>query len=61
MVALEQLAPGAIAELGGPLGRADDVREEHRRQNAVRNDRELLARDEALDLVGSLRREEDLD
>ena len=35
VVLLEQLAPAAVAELGGALGRADDVGEEHRREHAV--------------------------
>src|SRR2546427_13146562 len=28
VMSLEKLAPGAVAELGGPCGRADDVREQ---------------------------------
>src|SRR6478672_4797786 len=38
VVLLQQLPPGRIAERGGPFGRADDVREEDGRQNALRHD-----------------------
>ena len=33
---VEELAPAPVAELGGVRGRADDVGEEHRREDAVR-------------------------
>ena len=36
-----------VAELGGPLGRADDVREEERRQHTVRRGGAVEARQEA--------------
>ena len=36
MVTLKQLAPGTIPELRRPLGRADDVSEENRSQDALR-------------------------
>ena len=36
MVALEQLSPGAVAERGSSLGRADDVGEEDGREDAFR-------------------------
>jgi hypothetical protein len=32
---LQELAPGAIAQLGCPRGRADDVREENGREDPV--------------------------
>ena len=35
VVALEHVAPGAVAQLGGALGGADDVGEQDRRQHAV--------------------------
>ena len=35
VVPLEQVAPAPVAELRRPLGRADDVGEEHRREHAV--------------------------
>ena len=35
VVRVEQLAPAPVAQLGGPLGRADDVGEQHRRQHPV--------------------------
>src|SRR5262245_60969160 len=35
VVPLEHLAPRAVAELGGPLGRPHDVRKQHRREHAV--------------------------
>src|SRR5262245_23165752 len=38
MVALEQVAPGAVAKLGGPFGRPHDVREETSGEVRVRTD-----------------------
>ena len=35
MVLVQKLAPAAIVELGHPLGRADDVREQYGRQHPV--------------------------
>ena len=35
MVLLEQVAPAPVAELGGLLGRADEIGEQHRRQHAI--------------------------
>src|SRR2546425_7154610 len=35
VVALEELAPGAVSQLGRPLARADDVGEEDGREDAV--------------------------
>src|SRR5205814_10584123 len=55
----EQLAPRAVAELGGAYGRADDVGEEEGREHRVRHCRGRLSGDEALDLVADLRRLED--
>jgi hypothetical protein len=34
-VPLEQLPPPTVAEVRGELGRADDVREEHRCQDTI--------------------------
>jgi hypothetical protein len=39
VVALKQRPPLAVTELGGTLGRADDVGEQHRREHAVADDR----------------------
>src|ERR671930_2095198 len=36
VVACDQLAPRAVAELRRPLGRADDVGEQHRREDSLR-------------------------
>ena len=60
MVTLKQFAPGTITELGRPLGRADDVREENRCQNAVGEPRERLLDDETRNFFGDLRRQEDV-
>ena len=54
VVSREQLLPARVAELGGPLGRADDVREQHGREHAVRLARAPRPRDELLDLVDEL-------
>ena len=51
---LEQLAPAAVAELDGPLGRADDVGEEDGGQHAVGLRHRPRAGQELLDLVGEL-------
>src|SRR5262245_17802008 len=59
VVLLEQVAPGAVTELARPLGRADDVREQDRREQRGRHDRWAIAGDEGLDLVDDLGREED--
>ena len=52
VVALQQGPPGAVAELRGTLGRADDVGEQHRREHAVADDRSPHTGQEMLDLVG---------
>src|SRR3954447_21521770 len=44
---LQQLPPGRIAERGRALGRADDVREEDGRQDALRLDSAGELRDES--------------
>ena len=49
MMAREQVAPRAVAELGSPLRRADDVGEEDGGEHAVRNGRFRPAAEEALD------------
>ena len=36
VVLAQESSPAPVAELGGTLGRADDVREEHGREHAVR-------------------------
>src|ERR671934_399381 len=59
VMALEQLAPGTVAELGGAVRGADDVGEEHRGEHAVRHLWRRLAAHEALDLLRDLGREED--
>ena len=51
-MALQQRAPAAVAELGRPRGRPDDVGEEHGREHAVADGRGPRAREELLDLVG---------
>ena len=51
MVALEQLAPAPVAELARPLGRADDVGEQHRGEHAVGLGAGRDAGQELLDLV----------
>ena len=48
---LQQLAPAPVAELGRLLGRADDVREEDRREHAVGLRPAARAGQELLDLV----------
>ena len=48
VVALEQLAPAAIAELGAPFGGVDDVGEEHGEQLALGLGRVLGAGQELL-------------
>jgi len=55
MVTLEQLAPGPIPELGGPLGRADDVGEEDCRQNAFGDLGHRFQGGETRHLFGDLR------
>ena len=47
----EERRPAPVAELGGVLGRADDVREEHGREHAVRLAPAARAGQELLDLV----------
>src|SRR5215470_15717501 len=54
VVTLEEVPPGAISQLSRAIGRAHDVREEHRRQHRVRHDDRPVARDERLDLVDDL-------
>ena len=51
VVALEQLPPAAVAELGRLLGRADDVGEEDRRQRPFGFAGAAAADEELLDLV----------
>src|SRR6266545_6408674 len=46
-----ELRPAPVADLRRALGRADDVREEHRRQDGVRLGRSPDGLHEALDLV----------
>src|SRR5436305_605987 len=55
VVPLEQLAPAPVAELRRPLRRPDDVGEEHRRENAVRNLGGSFAAREPRDLFRYLR------
>src|SRR5215213_4173722 len=45
----EQLAPAPVAELGGSLGRADEIGEEERGENAVRNVARRGSTEEVLD------------
>ena len=52
VVLIEQLAPAAVAELSGPLGRADDVGEQDGREDAVGLGTGARAGEEVLDLVG---------
>ena len=51
VVTVEQIAPASVSELARPLGRADDVREEHRREHPVRLRRLAHAGQKLLDLV----------
>ena len=51
MVRVEQLAPGAVADLGRALGRADDVREHHGGKDALGRAGGARAGDELLELV----------
>jgi hypothetical protein len=51
VVALEQVAPGAVAELTGAPRGVDDVGEEHRGERALGGRCLPLAREELLDLV----------
>ena len=55
MVTLEQLAPGPTPELGGALGRADDVGEEDGREDAVGDVGNGLLGNEARYFFGDLR------
>src|SRR5207244_11394614 len=50
VVASEKLAPTLVAELGGALGGAGHVREEHRLEHPIRLGVVALARHERLDL-----------
>lgn len=50
MVSLEQFAPAAVAELGGALGRADEIGEENRCEHAVGVRRFAYAGQELTDL-----------
>ncbi len=50
-MAVQQIAPLAVAELDRPLGRADDVREEDRREHAIDAGSPADAGQELLDLV----------
>src|SRR5262249_49318454 len=54
MVLVEQLSPAPVAELRCAAGRVDDVREEQRRQHAVRVGNRADAGEELLDLVEQL-------
>ena len=51
VVTVEQLAPGSVAELAGPLRGVDDVGEEHCRQHAIGGRALAHAGEELLDLV----------
>ncbi len=51
VVTLEQLAPCAVPQLRGALGRTDDVGEEDRRQSALRARRADRAGQKTLDLA----------
>jgi hypothetical protein len=59
VMTLQQLAPPPVAQLRSTGGGADDVSEEHGGEDRLGYRRGLLAGDEALDLVGNLRREVD--
>ena len=48
---LEQLAPAAVAELGRPLGRANDVGEQYRGQDPGRRGARPDAGEELLDVL----------
>src|SRR5438105_9845287 len=48
---LEEVAPFAVAEVGGARRRGDDVGEQHRRQHAIGLDGGSAAGDELLDRV----------
>src|SRR2546426_3435779 len=49
--ALQEIAPTLVSHGRGMIGRADDVGEENRRQNAIRFPHVALASDKFLDLV----------
>ena len=51
VMAVEQLAPAAVADLRGPLGRADDVREQDGGEHALGRPRGARAGHELLHLV----------
>jgi hypothetical protein len=51
---VEQLTPAAVAELARPLGRADDVREHHGREDPVRLGDRAVSGEELLDVVADL-------
>ena len=51
VVASQQVAPGAIADPRGVVGRADDVGEHDGREHAFRDGRSFFPGDEPLDLV----------
>jgi hypothetical protein len=50
MVALEHSAPGRVAERDGPLGRADDVGEQERREDGFGLGRAVEGSQESLGL-----------
>ncbi len=52
---LEQLAPGAVAKLAHPLGRADEVGDEDRGEDSLRERRRPHTRQELLDFVDGVR------
>ena len=51
IVPFEQRPPGAVAHRRGALGRSDDVREQHGREDAVADRRWARAGEELLDLI----------
>ena len=59
MVLGEEVAPATVAEGARALGRADEIGEQHGREDALRHLRCRLAGEEALDLVGDVRGKED--
>ena len=53
VVGREQVTPPAVSELGRPLRRADDVGEEHSREDTVGLRRRPRAGEELFNLVGN--------